>query len=355
MCLFLRFIFTSLSTLVTATVDNLAAGTYSVIVEDDQPCFAYDTITITEPAQVTSSSSVTDVLCYGANNGTATVIASGGSGPISIDWGANNPAMLPPGNANYSFTDSLGCSASDSVFINTPDSLVINLTAQMLACFGDTTGGMASASVTGGTPGYSYDWSNGDLTSAISNLAMGWYSVNVLDTNGCSIMDSIEITEPSMIALNGVTSDEISGNDGSIDLTVTGGTMPYSFSWTNGAPAVEDPTGLAGGLYDVTVTDANGCIMTGTYIVNSQVGINELSELQFALFPNPNTGTFEIVVDPSVGTSNVEILNSLGQVIYTKEIVSSNHTVELPSVEAGIYFVRLYNSDASNVARVLIK
>jgi len=263
--------------------------------------------------------------------------------------------MLPSGYANYDLTDSLGCSASDSVLINTPAALIVNLTALMVPCFGDTTGGMVDAIVTGGTPGFAYSWSNGDTTSNVSNLGTGWYTVSILDTNSCSIVDSIEVTEPAMIALNGVGNDEMFGNDGSIDLTVTGGTAPYTYLWTNGAPAVEDPTGLAAGLYDVTVTDDNGCIMTGTYIVGSQVGVNELSALQFSVSPNPNNGSFEINVDPSVGASNIEVLNSLGQVVYTNALIGSNHTVDLQSVEAGIYFVKLYNSDASNVTRILVK
>lgn len=339
----------------TATIDNLGAGTYYVVVLDDQGCTAADSAVITQPAQISASSVLTDVLCFGDSTGTAVVTPSGGSGTVSVDWGINNPTMLPSGYANYDLTDSLGCSASDSVLINTPAALVVNLTALMVPCFGDTTGGMVDAIVTGGTPGFAYSWSNGDTTSNVSNLGTGWYTVSILDTNSCSIVDSIEVTEPAMIALNGIGNDEIFGNDGSIDLTVTGGTAPYTYSWTNGAPAVEDPTGLAAGLYDVTVTDDNGCIMTGTYIVGSQVGVNELSALQFSVSPNPNNGSFEINVDPSVGASNIEVLNSLGQVVYTNALIGSNHTVDLQSVEAGIYFVKLYNSDASNVTRILVK
>lgn len=339
----------------TSAITDLGAGTYSVTVEDNLGCFSSDTVTLTEPTQVSSSSSVTNVLCYGDSNGTATVTTTGGTGPISVDWGVNNPMMLPPGYTSFTLTDSLGCSASDSVLVNTPDTLVLNLTAQMIPCFGDTIGGSASANVTGGSPGYTYSWSNGDATSTTSSLTTGWYTVSIMDTNSCSIIDSVEITVPTMITLNGVGNDEISGNDGSIDLTVTGGTMPYTYSWTNGAPAVEDPTGLTAGTYDVTVTDSSGCVMTGTYIVGSQVGINELGELQFSVFPNPNNGSFEILVDPSVGASKIEVLNSLGQVVYENQISDSNYHVELQNAEAGIYFVRLYSSKASNVTRILVK
>jgi hypothetical protein len=339
----------------TSSINNLGAGTYILTVVDSLGCTAIDTAWIIQPTQISASSSVTDVTCFGDTNGTAILTPAGGSGTITIDWGVSNPLMLPAGYTPYTLTDSLGCSASDSVLINTPASLVANLVSGSIPCFGDTTGGMVGANVTGGVPGYTYIWSNGDTTSTVTNLAAGWYNVSILDTNGCSVVDSIEVTEPAMIVLSGVPNDEILGSDGSIDLTVTGGTAPYSFTWTNGAPSIEDPSGLVAGSYDVTVTDSNGCIMTGTYIVGSQVGINELSELQFSVFPNPSNGSFEVLVDPSTGSSRIDVLNSLGQVIYTNIITDSTHLVNLQSAEAGIYFVRLNNSRANNVIRILVK
>jgi hypothetical protein len=339
----------------TMSITGLTAGTYGVVVNYQSGCVGTDSLTLVAPAQLTGAATTTDILCFGDSNGTASVVASGGTGAINVDWGANDPNMLGQGYAAYSMTDAAGCTEMDSVLINEPTAVDLSLTGSDVPCFGDTVGGSADAAVTGGTPGYTYTWSSGDTTSAVSGLSTGWYSVTVADSNGCSVQDSVEIMEPTVLTLSGTTSDEISGTDGSIDLTVGGGTPPYTYSWTNGAPSVEDPTGLAGGSYDVTVTDANGCTITDTYVVNSQVGIDELNSLQFNVTPNPNNGDFQLALDPSVGSANVEILNSLGQIIYADEILTSEKNISLESVNMGVYFVRVYNSTSSKVMRVVIK
>lgn len=336
-------------------ISGLSAGTYSVQVNYQSGCVGTDTVTLVAPAQLVGAPTTTDVLCFGDTNGTASIATSGGTGAITVDWGANDPNMLAPGYTSYTMTDANGCTEMDSVMINEPSAVDLSITGQSLACFGDSTGGSADAVVTGGTPGYTYTWSNGDTTSTASNLSVGWYNVNVVDMNGCTSQDSVEITEPTMLTISGTTTDEISGNDGEIDLTVGGGTPPYTYSWTNGAPAVEDPTGLAGGSYDVTVTDANGCTITDSYVVDSQVGIDELNTLHFNVVPNPNNGDFKLEIDPSVGSANMEILNSLGQVIYKDEITTSQKNISLESVKVGVYFVRVFNATSSRVMRVVIK
>ncbi|MFK7783496.1 MAG: T9SS type A sorting domain-containing protein [Crocinitomicaceae bacterium] len=339
----------------TFDITNLAAGTYGVQVTFQGGCVAFDSVSITEPAALTASTVTTDVLCFGDSNGTALALASGGTGPITVDWGANDPNALSGGYSAYSMTDSLGCMAMDSVLINEPAVLDITLTAQNILCFGDSIGGSADAVVTGGTPSYVYSWSNGDNTSTTSGLSAGWYGVSVVDTNGCTVQDSVEITEPAAaLSVSGTTTDEISGTDGSIDLTVGGGTSPYTYAWTNGAPAVEDPTGLVGGTYDVTVTDANGCTITGSYVVNSQVGISELDQLQFNVFPNPNSGEFKLTLNSHVDV-NVHVLNSLGQVIYKDALSGSSKEIKLDAAQVGVYFIRLFNDELSTVRRVVIK
>lgn len=338
----------------TFAITDLSAGTYGVEVTYQNGCVATDTVTLIEPAPLSSTFTSTDVSCFGDSNGTAVVNASGGTGSIAIDWGTNDPNALAPGYSTFVITDDLGCTAVDSVLINEPTPVDLAITSQTIPCFGDVTGGSATAIVTGGTPSYTYSWSTGDTISAINNLTVGWYTLNVVDTNGCTIQDSVEITEPAALVLNGTTNDEISGNDGSIDLTVTGGTAPYTYSWSNGAPAVEDPSGLAAGSYDVTVTDANGCSISGQYVVNSQVGISEMDPLKFNVFPNPNNGSFKITLNSNVNV-NVEVLNGLGQVIYEDTLSGSSKEINLNDTPVGVYFVKLSNNDLRTVRRIIIK
>jgi hypothetical protein len=114
--------------------------------------------------------------------------------------------------------------------------------------------------VTGGTPGYIYLWSNSATIEDLSSLAAGIYRVTVTDANGCTVIVSDEVLQPQPLVLTAevVHAACAAGTDGSIDLTVAGGTSGYTYSWSNGA-TTEDITGLAPGSYTVTVTDANGC------------------------------------------------------------------------------------------------
>ncbi|MCH2225935.1 MAG: T9SS type A sorting domain-containing protein, partial [Crocinitomicaceae bacterium] len=131
-------------------------------------------------------------------------------------------------------------------------------------------------------------------------------------------------------------------------------TPTYTYAWTNGAPAVEDPTGLVGGTYDVTVTDSNGCTITDSYVVNSQVGIFELDQLQFNVFPNPSNGEFKLTLNSNV-YFNIHVINSLGQVIYKDELSGSSKEIKLNSTQVGVYFVRLFNDELSTIRRIVIK
>ena len=134
-------------------------------------------------------------------------------------------------------------------------------------CNGDSTGSI-DLTVTGGTAPFTYTWDNGATTEDISTLAAGTYNVTITDANGCTATASATVGEPTLLAGSAVATDALCNGDstGSIDLTVTGGTAPFTYAWDNGA-TTEDISTLAAGTYNVTITDANGCTATASATV----------------------------------------------------------------------------------------
>jgi len=163
-------------------------------------------------------------------------------------------------------TDLLGCSAtaSTTVSISNP---VVNATVTNPLCAGGT--GSITTTVTGGTAPFSYAWSNGSTGQALLNATGGFYSVVVTDAAGCTSTLTNSINSPLAISLGIGSSDASCGNnDGSVSLSVSGGTQPYTYLWNNGA-TTGDIQNLAPGTYFVTVTDANGCMLIGDATVGS--------------------------------------------------------------------------------------
>jgi len=221
--------------------------------------------------------------------GTIDITVTGGTTNYTYLWdGPGGPyttedlSGLGAGNYTLTLTDANGCIVNETVTVNEASSLDIDvLPTTDLLCNGDTNGAV-NIDVTGGTPPYTYDWDNdgmgdNDDTEDLTDLPAGTYNITVTDDSGCAVFGSATITEPDALIAT-ATDDAILCNgdaDGDIDLTVTGGTMPYTYDWNN-APDVEDPSGLSGGIYTVTVTDMNGCakyctstIISCRYIIRS--------------------------------------------------------------------------------------
>ncbi len=252
---------------VTNTATNLIAGTYSVTVTDSLSCTVMVSITITEPQLLTATASGTNVSCFGGNNGTATVTVLGGTPPYTYLWNngqITNPATnLIAGTYTVTITDSLSCTTTASITITEPPLLTAAASGTNVSCFGGNNG-TATATVTGGTPPYSYLWSNGQVTNPAINLIAGTYTVTVTDSNLCTVTASVIITEPAERLQAIITSHTnvtcFGYSDGSATVTATGGTMPYNYSWnTNPVQTTSTVSNLVAGTYTVTVTDTNNC------------------------------------------------------------------------------------------------
>lgn len=255
-----------------ATAVGLSAGNYTVTVTDSKGCADAQSITITQPtAPLGASLTTTSVSCFGGTNGTASATPSGGTGPYAFNWNtipaqtSQTATNLTAGTYSVIVTDANNCSVTQSVSVTQPlGPLVLIPTSNPVACFGDATGS-AGVQVTGGTAPYSYQWTSlpGITTNSATNLSAGTYTIVVTDAKGCVQQTSIVVTQPAA-PLSGsanVTNVSCFGDaTGAISIALTGGTSPYSFTWSN-IPGLNigSAANLTAGTYFVTATDANGC------------------------------------------------------------------------------------------------
>ncbi|MCB9252577.1 MAG: SprB repeat-containing protein, partial [Flavobacteriales bacterium] len=260
---------------VTASISGKQMGWYYLTITDAHLCVLKDSVFISEPAAPLSSTiSTVSVNCFGGNDGTADLSVNGGTTPYTYLWNNGKTTQdlqdLSTGKYIVIITDGNLCTLTDSVLVDQPFApLATTLNAFDVKCYGGQDGS-ADLTVTGGTTPYVYNWSNGDKTQDISNQITGKYLVTITDSNLCIIKDSVFIGQPVAPLASTISGTDVNcfgGNDGSVSLTITGGTVPYSYSWSNGATS-KDISALILGKYIVVVTDSNNCLLTDSVQVN---------------------------------------------------------------------------------------
>ena len=262
----------------TSNITLLIAGTYTVIVTDYNGCQAYDTIIVqVGPNPSLGNNLVTNISCFGASDGYLVPFATGGTTPLTFSINGSlftysiGDTIGPSGPASYWLTvrDSNGCVESDSIIVQEPALLTIDyFSVDEVDCYGGSDGEI-TVNHSGGTPGYSYNWSNLQTSQTAIGLSIGTFFVVVTDTNGC--VDSsvnITMTQPDSLYITSIISTDVlcnGGNDGSATVTTSGGVTPYSYLWSNNA--ITQTAFMSAGNYNVDVTDSNGCIVNGNITV----------------------------------------------------------------------------------------
>lgn len=255
----------------SSNAGSLSAGTHTVTVRDGNGCLKTQTVTINQPAALAVViSTLTNVSCFGGANGSAASTVTGGTAPYFYNWSsgsaAQNAVGLSAGFLSLTVTDSKGCTAFTNTSIAQPSSaLVVSMTATAVTCFGGTNGAV-SASPSGGTAGYTYNWSpNTGSTQTLTNVNAGVKLVIVTDANGCNANGFITVTQPTPVTATIVSTNPTCGNaNGSASALVSGGVAPYTYTWmptnTNGSSI----NNQAPGTYNIVIADFNGCISTYT-------------------------------------------------------------------------------------------
>ena len=258
------------NTQTTDTIINLAAGRYRVTVTDGFGCRSVDSVTITQP--ITAVSAKTDsinISCFGQSNGKAWVTAAGGTPGYTYLWSAASQttdtiSALSVGNFTVVVTDASHCTATASVNITQPTSALALVTDSVnVSCFGQSTG-QASVSASGGTAGYTYSWTNSATSDTIKNIPSALYTVTVRDTQGCTAIAHINITQPSTALSATISHTDITCfglSNGTAHGTASGGTPGYTYLWSNTA-TTDTIKNLSAATYTLTVKDTLGCTAT---------------------------------------------------------------------------------------------
>ena len=300
---------------------SLWAGWHFFTLTDANGCLLSDSLEIKEPlVPLTLATGFTNVLCYGDSTGSAWVSASGGTGPYVVLWSANNATNdtltgIPSGTYSVTVTDSVGCSATRIITVQQPQSpLSITTLSQPALCFG-TNSGTAAVIVQGGTGPYSIIWSDtlGSTTTSITQLYSGWYIVDVTDLNGCSILDSVFVGQPSssLSIQSGTTSVGCFGSaTGSAWVSANGGTAPYTYLWPHNGTTNDSITNLSAGTYLIQVQDANQCSETLSISITQAAPLTSITSQQHILCKGDSTGS--ITVSPQGGWSPYRIVWNTG-------------------------------------------
>ncbi|MBI5539912.1 MAG: gliding motility-associated C-terminal domain-containing protein [Bacteroidia bacterium] len=270
----------------TALVTATASGTYNLTwtITNSTGLTCSDVVAITFTENPTSTFTATSISCFGQNStitftGTAaptssfgwtfgggTVVSGTGSGPYTVNWGTAGLQSI-----TLQVSDNHCLSPLTTVQVNNPPQLNVNVSTSPVTC-ATGSNGTANVTTTGGTPAYTYTWSNG--TGA--PFPAGNYGVTVTDANLCTSTYPFTITAPNPIVVvpNQTNLNCFGNNTGTASVTVSGGTSPYIYNWTGGVSSIDVASGLSAGNYTVTILDANSCQVTNPFVITQPTQVN---------------------------------------------------------------------------------
>ncbi|MEX1239211.1 MAG: SprB repeat-containing protein, partial [Cyclobacteriaceae bacterium] len=290
----------------TEDLQNMKAGLYTVTVSDNAGCTAQGTYFLRDIVTLTLKGESIATSCVDDASGAIDLTVAGGAAPYSYSWsnGATTEDLsgLTSGTYTVTVTDSKNCSVTATFPVTKTTFQVPRIVVQP-SCHGGADGSITLQAPIGGTGPFTYLWSNEQTGTALTGLDAGTYSVTVMDATGCSRTLTSMITDPTEIFADATVSNVQCNADGffSVDLTISGGTTPYGYEWSNGSNT-QNIDGLQSGTYTVVITDARGCSISKEVIVEGlgtpwSCVINELTSMPLCGSANNTLSTSVTVAD----------------------------------------------------------
>jgi len=347
----------------TDTATGLSAGTYTVTVQDSLgACSETASVTITQPSTglAVRAGAINEVSCNGSSDGRANADVYGGVSPYTYSWSngssiasTNNPTgkVLSAGVYTVTVTDMNGCSATAMTIISQPNPMRDSVKAiTNVECNGGN-GGTATIGGKGGNYPYNFVWSTGSTLATATGLSAGTYSVIITDQMGCTnTVTGITITQASAIrdSVASAAYPSCNGGMGSATIGVTGGAMPYTYTWTGGVSTTATASNITSRTYTVTIKDANSCSSTLVFTLTQPVAIRDTIVSSDKVNVSCNGGNNgSATVGVRYGTSPYSFAWSPN--------VSS--TASATGLSAGVYSITVTDSNgcSSSVAKLTIE
>lgn len=335
----------------TSSISNVAAGGYPLTVTDNGGCTVVSTAAISNIGAPTITANPTSPACFGGTNGSAAVTVSGGTGPYTYQWntGGTSSSISDIGAGTYTVTvqDNAQCVAVQTVTVANPADIQVSVSTTNALCGNQNGTALVTASGGGGT--FTYFWNNGSTLANNIDLAAGTYSVTITDNHACTTTASATVNN---IQGPTATFSPVNGTcqiTPQINVTVNGGTSPFSFAWNNGA-TTQNVTGLTAGNYTVTITDANGCTFSNSATVTDNSTLNVTFNTQ-----NPTQGNSNgsITANPNGGTSPYSFLWSTGaSTASVSNLAAGSYTVTITDQSGCVRIATVILNGANGIATV---
>jgi len=355
---------------------GLTAGTYGVSVKDSKGCEASTSFTISEPDALNASAITADITTVGGNDGSIDLTVTGGTKPYTYSWSDGSTdedrTGLTAGTYKVTITDAHGCSTEASYTLKQPEcNIAVSGTVGDVKCYA-TVSGTIDISVTGANGLVSYLWNDGNTNEDRSSLSAGSYNVTVTDVTKCQASASFTITQPAKrlaIKLSTTNTTALKACDGTAQLKIGGGTAPYTIVWSDGYVGT-NRTGMCKGMYNVTVTDANGCtdgcrirIICSATVTQSVVNTSSLiskSNDQVTAFPNPTKGAVKInLTSKTNSTAVMNIYDFSGKKISTEKFAVAAGTtaksIDLSKYTKGMYNIEIVLDGKKQQIKVMVQ